>query len=123
MSVIRMIKLFGWEPRIAAQLNEKRERELVSVKKNRLYDLANDLCKCVTVAVAHLASHLSAIQLLDSYHYHVGHILHIRESRDFAERYGLGADRCYVRAGYLHEGRVDGYVLPDVYLYPILNGF
>ena len=53
MSVIRMIKLFGWEPRIAAQLNEKRERELVSVKKNRLYDLANDLCKCVIVAVAH----------------------------------------------------------------------
>ena len=48
-----MIKLFGWEPRIAAQLNEKRERELVSVKKNRLYDLANDLCKCVIIAVAH----------------------------------------------------------------------
>ena len=109
-----MIKLFGWEPRITAQLNEKRERELVSVKKNRLYDLANDLCKCVIVTVAHLASHLSAIQLLDSDHYHVGHILHIREYHYSPARYGLDPDRCYVRAGYLHEGRVDGYVLPDV---------
>ncbi|RPD55442.1 P-loop containing nucleoside triphosphate hydrolase protein [Lentinus tigrinus ALCF2SS1-7] len=44
MNVIRMIKLFGWEPRIVTQLNEKRDLELVSVKKNRLYNLANNLC-------------------------------------------------------------------------------
>lgn len=47
MNVIRMIKLFGWEPRIAAQINEKREEELVAVKRNRMYGLANQLCKYV----------------------------------------------------------------------------
>ena len=51
MNVIRMIKLFGWEPRIATQLNEKREQELVSVKRNRMYGLANHLCKYVNSSV------------------------------------------------------------------------
>ena len=45
MGVIRMIKLFGWEPRIREQLDEKREAELVAVRKNRLFGLWNDLCK------------------------------------------------------------------------------
>ncbi|KAI0717852.1 P-loop containing nucleoside triphosphate hydrolase protein [Cerioporus squamosus] len=44
MNVIRMIKLFGWEPRIATQIDEKREEELVAVKRNRMYGLANNLC-------------------------------------------------------------------------------
>ncbi|KAI0633977.1 P-loop containing nucleoside triphosphate hydrolase protein [Trametes polyzona] len=35
MNVIRMIKLFGWEPRTAAQLDAKREAELVSVRKTK----------------------------------------------------------------------------------------
>ncbi len=52
MNVIRMVKLFGWESRIATQLNEKRELELVSVKKNRLYGMANDICKCVLVILS-----------------------------------------------------------------------
>ncbi|RPD55459.1 P-loop containing nucleoside triphosphate hydrolase protein [Lentinus tigrinus ALCF2SS1-7] len=56
MNVIRMIKLFGWEPRIATQLNEKRELELVSVKKNRLYDLANDLCNYLIPILIMLAT-------------------------------------------------------------------
>ncbi|EPT00314.1 hypothetical protein FOMPIDRAFT_1023884 [Fomitopsis schrenkii] len=42
MSVIRMIKLFGWEPRVAAQLSDKREEELELVKKNKLLDLVNN---------------------------------------------------------------------------------
>ncbi|KAI0725238.1 hypothetical protein C8Q72DRAFT_853404 [Fomitopsis betulina] len=42
MSVIRMIKLFGWEPKVAAQLCEKREEELELVKKNKLLDLINN---------------------------------------------------------------------------------
>ncbi len=45
MNVIRMVKLFGWEPRIAKQLNEKREAELVSVRKNRMLGMMNNLCK------------------------------------------------------------------------------
>ena len=49
MNVIRMIKLFGWEPRIIKQLNEKRDEELVSIRKNRLLGMMNNLCKCVFV--------------------------------------------------------------------------
>ena len=45
MNVIRMIKLFGWEPRIAKQLNEKREAELVSIRRNRMLGMMNNLCK------------------------------------------------------------------------------
>ncbi|KAI0365043.1 P-loop containing nucleoside triphosphate hydrolase protein [Pilatotrama ljubarskyi] len=44
MNVIRMIKLFGWEPRIAAQLDKKREEELVWVRKNKLLSLSINLC-------------------------------------------------------------------------------
>ncbi|KZT67088.1 P-loop containing nucleoside triphosphate hydrolase protein [Daedalea quercina L-15889] len=42
MSVIRMIKLFGWEPKVAAQIYEKREEELEFVKKNKLLELVNN---------------------------------------------------------------------------------
>ena len=49
MNVIRMIKLFGWEPRIIKQLNEKRDEELVSIRRNRLLGMMNNLCKCVFV--------------------------------------------------------------------------
>ena len=49
MSVIRMIKLFGWEPRIAGQLNAKREEELAAVRRNRMLGLSNKICKCVAV--------------------------------------------------------------------------
>ena len=45
MNVIRMIKLFGWEPRVSAQLSEKREEELELVKKNKLLDLVNNNLK------------------------------------------------------------------------------
>ena len=45
MNVIRMIKLFGWESRIAAQLNAKRADELAAVRWYRLLDLINKVCK------------------------------------------------------------------------------
>ncbi|KAM5539757.1 hypothetical protein V8D89_006570 [Ganoderma adspersum] len=44
MNVIRMIKLFGWEPRIAKQLNEKREEELVAIRRNRMLGMMNSMC-------------------------------------------------------------------------------
>ncbi|KAI1790062.1 P-loop containing nucleoside triphosphate hydrolase protein [Ganoderma leucocontextum] len=44
MNVIRMIKLFGWEPRIAKQLNQKRDEELVAIRKNRMLGMLNNLC-------------------------------------------------------------------------------
>ncbi|KAJ3015276.1 hypothetical protein NUW54_g1089 [Trametes sanguinea] len=45
MNVIRMIKLFGWEPRIAAQLDKKREEELISVRQSKLLTLFINSCK------------------------------------------------------------------------------
>ncbi|CDO76129.1 hypothetical protein BN946_scf184876.g22 [Trametes cinnabarina] len=39
LNVIRMIKLFGWESRIAAQLDKKREEELAAVRKSKLLTL------------------------------------------------------------------------------------
>lgn len=45
MNVIRMIKLFGWEPRVAAQLSEKRAEELRLVKLNKILNLVNGLTK------------------------------------------------------------------------------
>ncbi|KAI9069817.1 hypothetical protein FKP32DRAFT_1671074 [Trametes sanguinea] len=44
MSVIRMIKLFGWEPRITAQLDKKREEELISVRRSKLLTLLIHSC-------------------------------------------------------------------------------
>ena len=45
LNVIRMIKLFGWEPRIAKQLNEKRQEELVAIRRNRMLGMLNNICK------------------------------------------------------------------------------
>ncbi|KAF8592008.1 P-loop containing nucleoside triphosphate hydrolase protein [Ramaria rubella] len=41
LSVIRMIKLFGWETKVNEQIAEKREVELGLLKKRRLLDLLN----------------------------------------------------------------------------------
>ncbi|KAI0085671.1 P-loop containing nucleoside triphosphate hydrolase protein [Irpex rosettiformis] len=41
MNVMRMIKLFGWEPRTSDQLAEKREEELVYQKRFKLLELLN----------------------------------------------------------------------------------
>lgn len=45
MSGIRMIKLFGWEGRTAAQLDQKREEELVVVRKTKILTACIGLCK------------------------------------------------------------------------------
>ncbi|KZT65009.1 P-loop containing nucleoside triphosphate hydrolase protein, partial [Daedalea quercina L-15889] len=45
MNVIRMIKLFGWEPRVKQQLEEKREDELYYQWKYRLLGLINGCLK------------------------------------------------------------------------------
>ena len=41
MNLIRMIKLFGWEPKVSEQLAEKREVELKYQFKFRMLELAN----------------------------------------------------------------------------------
>ena len=47
MSVIRMVKLFGWEPRVADQLAEKRENELIFIRKYKILELINNNIKYV----------------------------------------------------------------------------
>lgn len=47
MNVIRMIKLFGWEPKVNEQIADKREEELVWVRRFKILELANGVTKCV----------------------------------------------------------------------------
>ena len=49
LGVIRMIKLFGWEPRIAEQLDKKREEELKALRKSKLISMSIGLCKYVVM--------------------------------------------------------------------------
>ncbi|KAH9846280.1 P-loop containing nucleoside triphosphate hydrolase protein [Lenzites betulinus] len=44
MNVIRMIKLFGWEDRTAAQLDAKREVELLLVRRTKMLTSCINLC-------------------------------------------------------------------------------
>jgi hypothetical protein len=41
MGILRMIKLFGWEPKIAARLDERREQELQYIKMRQILNLVN----------------------------------------------------------------------------------
>ncbi|KAI0640442.1 P-loop containing nucleoside triphosphate hydrolase protein [Trametes meyenii] len=56
MNVIRMVKLFGWEHRIAAQLDAKREEELIAVRKSKLLTLSINLCNYMIPILVMLAT-------------------------------------------------------------------
>lgn len=45
MNVIRMIKLFGWEPKVRKQIAEKRDEELIYIRNRQLLDLLNGTIK------------------------------------------------------------------------------
>ncbi len=47
ISVIRMIKIFGWEARASNQLGEKRQDELRLTRKFKLIELLSNNMKCV----------------------------------------------------------------------------
>lgn len=49
MAILRMIKLFGWEPKIAERLAEKREQELQYIKIRQILNLINGNIKWVLV--------------------------------------------------------------------------
>ncbi|KAH9041242.1 hypothetical protein EDB85DRAFT_1921690 [Lactarius pseudohatsudake] len=49
MGILRMIKLFGWEPKIAARLAEKREQELGYIKLRQILIVINGNIKWKTV--------------------------------------------------------------------------
>jgi hypothetical protein len=41
MNILRMVKLFGWEPKVAERLAERREHELRYIKKRQILNLIN----------------------------------------------------------------------------------
>ncbi|TCD71270.1 hypothetical protein EIP91_011749 [Steccherinum ochraceum] len=57
MNGIRMVKLFGWEPKISQQLGEKRDEELRAIRKHKLLSLlngvANNLIPIATTIVTY----------------------------------------------------------------------
>jgi hypothetical protein len=48
MQVIRMIKLFGWEKKMEENVYEKREEELVWIKKRQIIEVLSAIVKCVS---------------------------------------------------------------------------
>ena len=86
MNVIRMIKLFGWEPKIKEQIGQKRDEELVWIMKRQLLDLLNGNVKYVLCY-----SHTSSLVILsngEQLHHtcpdHGRHIRNIREQSEFS---------------------------------------
>lgn len=45
MNVLRMVKMFGWEKKMASRIAAKREGELVWIKKRNFLDLLNYIIK------------------------------------------------------------------------------
>lgn len=50
MSVLRMIKLFGWERRVQSDVAGKREEELGWIWKRKMLGVANNILKCVPLS-------------------------------------------------------------------------
>lgn len=51
MNVIRMIKLFGWEPKMNEEIAKKRDEELYWIKRRQLLDLLNGNIKYTSSSV------------------------------------------------------------------------
>ena len=49
-----MIKLFGWEQRVAGQVEERREAELKLIRRTKYIELVNNLTKCVPMSLSSL---------------------------------------------------------------------
>jgi hypothetical protein len=47
MNILRMVKLFGWEPKVAERLAERRKRELQYIMKRQILNLINMIIKWV----------------------------------------------------------------------------
>ncbi|KAI0666643.1 multidrug resistance-associated ABC transporter [Trametes maxima] len=52
LNVIRMVKLFGWEPRVAAQIDERREAELGFLRKTKYLEFVNNIINIPLVTMA-----------------------------------------------------------------------
>ena len=51
MNVLRMVKLFGWEKKMESRIAEKREEELVWIKRRQYLDLLNGIVRWVKPVV------------------------------------------------------------------------
>ncbi|KAF7314597.1 ATP-binding cassette transporter [Mycena kentingensis (nom. inval.)] len=70
VNVLRMVKLFGWEPKMQERIKEKREDELTWIRKRRVLDLASSLVKYASVFL--LGTRLTVISQLYHPHYYNG---------------------------------------------------
>ena len=52
MQVIRMVKLFGWEPQIADRIHTNREDELYSFLKTEMSEIFVNILKCVKISLS-----------------------------------------------------------------------
>ncbi|KAJ3717073.1 hypothetical protein C8R42DRAFT_724713 [Lentinula raphanica] len=64
LSVIRMAKLFGWEPRLRNQISGKRREELSFVRKTKLLDVLN----------AHINFTIPVLTMIISYGFYTGYM-------------------------------------------------
>ncbi|KAH9951515.1 hypothetical protein B0H21DRAFT_775731 [Amylocystis lapponica] len=64
MGVIRMVKLFGWEPRVTEQLLEKREDELAWNKKSKYLSTANDYITHIIPLIVLIVTFVSFVRWL-----------------------------------------------------------
>ncbi|KAG8968451.1 hypothetical protein FRC03_007393 [Tulasnella sp. 419] len=67
MSVLRMIKLFGWEKKVRAQIATKREEELHYIRNTSLLNLANMNINWVLPLLTMIATFATYTELLDRY--------------------------------------------------------
>lgn len=78
MSVIRMIKMFGWERRMSALIDEKREIELTWVWWNKMYSVVNTNLQFRTFFCSHLELWLIMCLLVQKLlHSGCDYVLHI----------------------------------------------
>ncbi|KAJ7367306.1 hypothetical protein DFH08DRAFT_910161 [Mycena albidolilacea] len=49
VNALRMVKLFGWEEKMKAKIEDKRDGELRWIRKRRILDLANGTVKCTLI--------------------------------------------------------------------------
>ncbi|KAJ7485533.1 P-loop containing nucleoside triphosphate hydrolase protein [Mycena latifolia] len=61
MNVLRMIKLFGWEEKMLARVNEKREEELVWIWKREIFEWVANTINNVIPIVTMLATYVSFV--------------------------------------------------------------
>ncbi|KAI0306147.1 hypothetical protein B0F90DRAFT_1814940 [Multifurca ochricompacta] len=64
MSILRMIKLFGWEPKIAARLAEKREQELQFIKTRQILNLINGNINFVIPVITMVVTYVTYIVIM-----------------------------------------------------------